>query len=85
GGIPPLYTHAMNIYCHQLGIIVEFSYCISMNEGLPCRNIIGCYKGRTDIIVILREKFTDEELRKAFSGTPKSRIERIMESLKNKE
>jgi len=56
-----------------------------MNEGLPCRNIIGCYKGRTDIIVILREKFTDEELRKAFSGTPKSRIERIMESLKNKE
>ena len=73
----------MTIYCNQLGITVEFSYCISMNEGLPCRNIVGCYKGRTDIVVILREKFTDEELRKAFIDKPKSSIERIIESAKN--
>ena len=73
----------MKIYCHQLGIIVEFSYCISMNNGLPCRNSIGCYKERTDIVAILRGKFTEEELRKAFSGKPKSRIERIIESIKN--
>lgn len=71
----------MNIYCLQLGMLVEFSYCISMNENLPCRNIIGCWKHRADIITILREKFTDEELKKVFSGLPKSRIERIIESI----
>jgi hypothetical protein len=30
----------------------------------------------------LRERFTDEELKKVFSGPPKSRIERIITSIK---
>jgi hypothetical protein len=72
----------MKIYCHQLGMIIELSYCISMNDGLPCRNILGCWKERTDIIAFLRGKFTDEELKRAFAGQPKSRIERIIESMK---
>ena len=62
-------------------MLIEFSYCTSMNDGLPCRNIIGCWKERTDIIVFLKEKFTDEELRKIFSGPPKSRVDRIIESI----
>jgi len=74
--------NAKNIYCNQLGMIIEFSYCISMNENLPCRNIIGCWKERMDVTAFLREKFTDEELKKVFSGLPKSRIERIIESMK---
>lgn len=72
----------MEIYCHHLGMVIDFSYCISMNEGLPCRNIIGCFKGRMDISKFLREKFTEDELKKAFGGLPKSRIERIIESIK---
>jgi len=72
----------MNIYCIQLGMLIEFSYCTSLNEGLPCRNIIGCWKERVNIITLLREKFTDEELKKVFSGPPKSRIDRIIESVK---
>jgi len=77
--------NAKNIYCNQLGMLIEFSYCISMNENLPCRNIIGCWKERIDIIAFLREKFTDEELKKVFGDPPKSRIERIVESIKKKE
>jgi hypothetical protein len=72
----------MNIYCHQLGMIIELPYCISMNEGLPCRNVLGCWKERMDIIAFLREKFTDEELKRAFACPPKSKIERIIESMK---
>ena len=53
----------MEIYCLQLGMLVEFSYCTSMNDKLPCRNILGCWKHRADIITILREQFTDEELK----------------------
>jgi hypothetical protein len=55
-----------------------------MNEGLPCRNIIGCWKERIDVISFLRKTFSDEDLKKVFSGPPKSRIERIIESMGNK-
>lgn len=69
------------IYCHQLGMLIEFSYCTSMNDRLPCRNIIDCWKSRTDILAYLRETFTDDQLEKVFSGVPKSRIERIIDTL----
>lgn len=52
-----------------------------MNTGLPCRNIIGCWKTRMDILTFLRETFTEDQLKKVFSGVPKSRIERIIDSL----
>lgn len=71
-------------YCNQLGMLVEFSYCRSMNEGLPCRNMIGCWKARTDILSFLREHFSEEELRKVFGGLPKSRIERIIDTLESR-
>ena len=74
----------MNIYCNQLGMLIEFTYCTSMNEGLPCRNIIGCWKERTDIVSFLRKNFSDDQLKKVFPGPPKSRVERIIESMENK-
>ena len=72
----------MRVYCHQLGMVVDFSYCVSVNEGLPCRNIIGCFEERMNIIRFLSEKFTDDELKEAFGGIPKSRIERLIESIR---
>ena len=62
-------------------MLIEFSYCTTMNDGLPCRNIIGCWKARTDILAFLREHFTDDQLKKVFSNLPKTRIERIIEAL----
>ncbi len=73
----------MDIYCSQLGMMVEIPYCFSVNDGLPCRNIIGCWKDRVDITVLLRERFTDEQLMKVFGGTPKSRLQRIAESIES--
>ncbi|MEW6053588.1 MAG: hypothetical protein AB1552_07360 [Nitrospirota bacterium] len=66
-------------------MLIEFTYCSSMNDGLPCRNIIGCWKEKTNIIAFLRGNFSDEELRKVFSKPPKSRIDRIVESIKPQE
>ncbi len=74
----------MTIYCNQLGMLVNFSYCSSMNEGLPCRNIIGCWENRIDILKFLRETYTVEQLKTTFKGLPKTRIQRIIESLNNK-
>lgn len=73
----------ISIYCTQLGMVIEFAYCMSVNDGLPCRNMVGCWKGRMDIVRHLRSALSDEELRKAFGGLPKSRIERIIEAIRN--
>lgn len=62
-------------------MVIEFSYCISMNDGLPCRNLIGCWKDRFDIEGFLRLKFSEEELKKVFGDMPKNKIERILEYL----
>ena len=71
----------MNIYCTQLGMVAEFSYCLSMNEGMPCRNSIGCWRERVDIMKVLGAAFTEEELRRCFGGPPKTRMERMIEVL----
>jgi hypothetical protein len=73
----------MDIYCTQLGMIIEISYCFSVNEGFPCRNTIGCWQERVDIGTLLKERFTNEQLKKVFGGLPKSKLERIAESIKS--
>jgi hypothetical protein len=75
----------MEIYCNQLGMMISFSYCVGMNEGLPCKNIVRCWERRMDIVKFLKGKFTEDELRKALGDLPKSRIERIIESVKREE
>ena len=73
----------MDIYCTQLGMVAEFSYCLSMGEGMPCRNMIGCWRERTDIMKFLKAAFSEDQLKKCFGVLPKSRMERIMESMKS--
>lgn len=77
----------MEIYCTQLGMITRISYCFSANEGLPCRNIIGCWEQRFDIVGYLLSKYSDDQLKQIFGDFPKSRIMRIfdaMEAARNK-
>jgi hypothetical protein len=73
----------MEIYCTQLGMVVDINYCISVNDKLPCRNTMGCWENRMDIHVFLKERFSQNELKKAFGGLPKSKIERIIESVEH--
>jgi hypothetical protein len=73
----------MEIYCFQLGMITQFDYCVSVNEGLPCRNLIGCWRERTEINSFLKKSLSEDELRKCFDGLPKSKIERILEIIKS--
>lgn len=75
----------MEIYCFQLGMLIQFDYCVSVNEGLPCRNLIGCWKERTEIMSYLTKSLSEDELRKCFDGLPKSKIERIVEIIKSLE
>jgi len=74
----------MEIYCTQLGMVIKITYCMSVNDGLPCRNTIGCWEKRVDIHAFLKKSFTQDDLKKVFGGLPKSKIERIIESARMK-
>ena len=71
----------METYCPQLGMIITFDYCLKAQNGLPCSNAYGCWKERVDVAAILKANFTDEEIAKAFNTIPKSRLQRIVESI----
>ncbi len=71
----------MIIYCGHLGLI-DISYCLNMNDGLPCKNIIGCWNERIDIIKILKERFSEDQLNMTLNTLPSSRLERIIEAMK---
>jgi hypothetical protein len=66
-------------------MLTQFDYCVSVNEGLPCRNVIGCWRERTEINSFLKKSLSEDELRKCFDGLPKSKIERIVEIIKSLE
>lgn len=73
----------MEIYCPQLGMMVVFDYCLKVQNNLPCSNTFGCWKERVDVTAVLRANFTDEELVLAFNTMPKSRLQKIMESVQS--
>lgn len=73
----------MEIYCAQLGMMIDISYCLSVNEGLPCGNVIGCWQERVDVMAILKAKFNEEQLKKALGNLPKSKLERILTAIKS--
>jgi hypothetical protein len=62
-------------------MIVALRYCLSMNDRLPCRNCVRCWQEGISITDLLRNSFSEEELQKAFGGPPKSRLDRILESV----
>lgn len=64
-------------------MVIEIDYCLSANNGLPCRMVIGCWRERVDVEAMLKEKFTDEELKKAFGGIRKTKLQHIAESIKS--
>ncbi|MCX8023338.1 MAG: hypothetical protein N2745_11265 [Syntrophorhabdaceae bacterium] len=71
----------MEVYCVKIGMLMEIDYCVAMNEGLPCQDFIRCWGKRMDVVAFLEERFSQEELKKAFCSRPKSRMERIIDTL----
>ncbi len=71
----------LEIYCPHLGTVLTFNYCRRAQSSLPCRNLLGCWEGRLSVADFLGENYTREELETAFGGLPKTRLERIFETI----
>ena len=68
------------IRCPRIGGDVNFKFCRSENSMLPCRWVVGCWKGRIDIHKFLEEHFSEEEQSRIFLP-PKPKLESLMEMI----
>lgn len=66
-------------YCSQLGGVIPFRYCRTVNESLPCRRILVCWEFRVDISRFLSEHYSYDQIRQALAPPAKTRIETMLE------
>jgi hypothetical protein len=65
------------IRCPRVGGEVNFRFCRSENNMLPCRFIVGCWQGQIDINEFLSAHYSEEELARIFAP-PKPKIESLV-------
>jgi hypothetical protein len=65
------------IRCPRIGGEVNFLFCRTENNMLPCRWIAGCWKERMEIQTFLEDHYTKEELEQIFTP-PKSKMESLV-------
>jgi hypothetical protein len=73
--------NGMDIYCGQLGMVIDVSYCLTVNKGMPCRNVVCCWEDRVEIRRVLKALYTEDELIAGLAGPPQSRMGRILSAL----
>jgi hypothetical protein len=66
--------------CPRVGGYVNFKFCRSENNMLPCRWIIGCWQARIDIKSFLDEHFTPAD-RETIFVPPKPKLESLVEMI----
>ena len=65
------------IRCPRVGGEVNFKFCRSENNMLPCRWIIGCWQNKMDINGFLKDHYSTDELDQAFAPR-KSKLESLI-------
>jgi hypothetical protein len=65
------------IRCPRIGGEVNFLFCRTENNMLPCRWIAGCWQGRMEIQTFLEDHYTEEEREQIFTP-PKPKIESLL-------
>ena len=61
---------ARELYCRMLGHDVPFSYCRSLNGGMPCRRVADCWYTQFDVTAWLSEHYTPEQVAKIVAPPP---------------
>ncbi len=67
-------------YCRSLGHRVPFNYCRSLNEELPCRSIIDCWKEMFEVEDWIQNSYSKEEI-EFFLQPAKPKILQIYDSM----
>jgi hypothetical protein len=66
------------VRCPRVGGYVNFKFCRTENNLLPCRWIVGCWQMRLDITKFMQTHFSEEDLNRVFVP-PKPKMESLVE------
>ncbi|MGD2124688.1 MAG: hypothetical protein PVG99_01320 [Desulfobacteraceae bacterium] len=66
------------IRCPRVGGYVNFKFCRSENNLLPCRWVVGCWQPRMDIKKFLDVHYSKEEQERIFVP-PRPKLESLVE------
>ncbi len=68
-----------HIRCPRLGHQISFSYCRIENNGLPCFKSLNCWYSRFQVEAYFRQRLTEDEWFRAFSGPTKPKVLSLLE------
>ncbi len=72
---------ALEARCPKLGHQVTFEYCRQESGRLPCSRALVCWNHRLPVEMIFKKLVGEETFEAVFGGTPKSRVESLMEAI----
>ena len=67
------------IRCPRLGGEVPFSYCRTLQDGMPCDRVVICWELVFDIGTFLQEHYTSAEIKKFLNPTPKDKMSTLLD------
>ncbi len=62
------------IRCPRLGHQINYPYCRSENNGLPCFKTLDCWYTHFDVQVCLRDQLTQDDFKKIFENKTAPKI-----------
>lgn len=62
------------IRCPRLGHQINFPYCRSENNGLPCFKTLDCWFSYFDVHEYLKEQLSDKEFEMSFENKGKPKV-----------
>ncbi|MCU0846274.1 MAG: hypothetical protein MUD12_00120 [Spirochaetes bacterium] len=68
----------IDIYCKSLGHRLNFKYCRTMKNGLPCHGLPDCWFERIPVMDFLEKNYTADEIEKSLAP-PVNKITSIID------
>lgn len=69
-----------HFWCPQLGQTLNFAYCRTCQDGLPCARVIQCYAPHFEVAAFLEEHYTPAE-RERFLAPGPGRMQTVANAL----
>lgn len=66
-----------NAYCRLLGHRLDFKYCRTVADGLPCRKVLDCWHELLPIRAFIGEHYSEEE-QSIFLSPPPNKLSFII-------
>ena len=78
------FDQVLHFWCPMLGQSIQFDYCRSQREGLPCHRVETCFGQHFPVGEFLMLHYTPQEIQ-ACLAPPKGRLQRVVEAMASAE